>query len=57
MKDAIEKGAIGLDIGRNIFQNENPVGMINAVRGIIHDGLTDKEAMEVYNTTKSAKLE
>ena len=40
-----------------VYFYENPVGMIKAVRGIIYDGLTEKEAMEVYNTTKSAKLE
>ena len=40
-----------------IFQNENPVGMLKAVRGIIHDGLTQKEAMEVYNTIESKKFE
>ena len=54
---SIEAGARGLGMERNFFQNENPIGMIKAVRGIIHAGLTEKEAMEVCNTTHSDKLE
>ena len=53
---SIEMGAKGLDMGRNFFQIENPVGIIKTVHGIIQDDLTEKEAMEVYNI-KSAKLE
>jgi 3-hydroxy-5-phosphonooxypentane-2,4-dione thiolase len=54
---SMEAGAAGLDMGRNFFQNENPVGMMKAIRGVIHDGLTEKEALEVYNSIKSEKLE
>ncbi|MHA1338698.1 MAG: 3-hydroxy-5-phosphonooxypentane-2,4-dione thiolase [Promethearchaeota archaeon] len=53
---SVEAGAKGLDMGRNFFQNENPVGMIKAVRGIIHEGFTVKEALDIYNETKSEPL-
>lgn len=45
--NAINKGAVGVDMGRNIWQNENPVGMIKAVRAIVHDNLPVKEALSL----------
>ncbi len=51
--NAIEAGAIGVDMGRNIFQSENPVAMIKAVREIVHNGANAKEAFELYNSLKS----
>jgi putative autoinducer-2 (AI-2) aldolase len=50
---AIETGAVGVDMGRNIWQNENSVPMIKAVRSIVHDNATPKEAMDIFNSTKS----
>lgn len=41
---AIASGASGVDMGRNIFQSGNPVAMIKAVRAIVHEGATVKEA-------------
>ncbi len=57
--NSIEAGAVGVDMGRNIFQDDNPVGMIKAVRSIIHEKHTIKEAMDVYNSCKdnACKLE
>jgi putative autoinducer-2 (AI-2) aldolase len=55
--NSIQAGAVGVDMGRNIFQDENPVGMISAVRKIIHENYTVQEALDVYNTTTSDKLE
>jgi putative autoinducer-2 (AI-2) aldolase len=46
--NAIKAGAVGVDMGRNIFQNENPLAMIQAVRAIVHDGQSVKEAYELY---------
>jgi putative autoinducer-2 (AI-2) aldolase len=45
---AISEGAAGVDMGRNIFQADNPVAMVQAVRSIVHDNLTDKQALEMY---------
>ncbi|MEK6672733.1 MAG: 3-hydroxy-5-phosphonooxypentane-2,4-dione thiolase [Nitrospirota bacterium] len=47
-EDAIKAGASGVDMGRNIFQSDNPVGMIKAVRAIVHKGASAKEALEIY---------
>lgn len=44
---AIESGAAGVDMGRNIFQSSNPVGMIKAVRAIVHEGASVREALAV----------
>lgn len=47
--NAIKEGASGVDMGRNIFQSENPVGMIKAVRAIVHEGASVEEAYEKFN--------
>jgi putative autoinducer-2 (AI-2) aldolase len=49
---AIKAGARGVDMGRNIFQAENPVAMAEAVSLIVHKNYTDKEAYEVYLKNK-----
>ncbi len=46
--DVIRKGARGVDMGRNIFQSEHPVEMAQAVSKIVHEGFTDKEALEFF---------
>ena len=47
-RNAIDKGAVGVDMGRNIFQSDRPIGMIKAVRSIVHDGASVDEAYEIY---------
>lgn len=53
--NAVSAGAVGVDMGRNIFQSDSPVGMIKAVRGVVHEGLSVKEAFEVYEKEKGKK--
>lgn len=53
--NAISKGAVGVDMGRNIFQSDHPVGMIKAVRSIVHEGATVDEAYDLYNSIKSGE--
>lgn len=50
--NAIKAGAVGVDMGRNIFQNENPVAMIQSVRAVVHEGKTAEEAFELYRELK-----
>jgi len=50
--DAIHAGAIGVDMGRNIFQSTSPVGMIKAVNAIVHKKATPKEALEIFKSVK-----
>ena len=47
--NAIKEGASGVDMGRNIFQSDNPVGMIKAIRAIVHKGASVDEAFEIYS--------
>ena len=37
-------------MGRNVFQAEHPVAMIQAIRAVVHDGRTPKDAFDLYNT-------
>lgn len=46
--EVMQKGARGVDMGRNIFQSEHPVEMAIAVGKVVHEGFTDKEAYEFY---------
>ncbi|MBN2066134.1 MAG: 3-hydroxy-5-phosphonooxypentane-2,4-dione thiolase [Candidatus Thermoplasmatota archaeon] len=50
--DAIHAGAVGVDMGRNIFQSSNPVGMMKAVNAIVHKKHTPKEAYALFTSTK-----
>ncbi len=50
--DAIEAGAIGVDMGRNVFQSTNPVAMIKAVNAIVHKKYTLKEAYDLFKSSK-----
>jgi putative autoinducer-2 (AI-2) aldolase len=50
--DAIQAGAIGVDMGRNIFQSSSPVGMIKAVNYIVHKKATPKEAYDIFKSNK-----
>jgi putative autoinducer-2 (AI-2) aldolase len=46
--NAISKGAAGVDMGRNVFQAEDPVAMIQAVRKIVHEGESAEAAYKFY---------
>jgi 3-hydroxy-5-phosphonooxypentane-2,4-dione thiolase len=52
---AIAQGASGVDMGRNVFQAEHPVAMIQAIRAVVHDRATPKDAFELYRSLKTAK--
>ena len=46
--NAIKDGASGVDMGRNIFQSDNPVGMMKAVKTIVHEKNTVSKALKIY---------
>ncbi len=50
--NAVSDGATGVDMGRNIFQSDSPVGMIKAVRAIVHEGKSVEEAYDLYEEDK-----
>ncbi|MGI0101073.1 MAG: 3-hydroxy-5-phosphonooxypentane-2,4-dione thiolase [Nitrosotalea sp.] len=53
--DALQSGASGVDMGRNIWQSDHPVAMIKAVKAIVHQNATVKEAHEMFNMLKATK--
>jgi 3-hydroxy-5-phosphonooxypentane-2,4-dione thiolase len=54
--NALNEGAIGVDMGRNIWQNSNPVGMIRAIRAIVHEKATIREAEMIYSEKDKSNL-
>lgn len=52
--DAVTRGAVGVDMGRNVFQSEAPAAMIQAVRQIVHQNASVEEAFEFYNSLKGS---
>jgi len=48
--NAIQCGAAGVDMGRNVFQSDNPVAMIKAVKAVVHDDMRPSEAYEFYQS-------
>jgi 3-hydroxy-5-phosphonooxypentane-2,4-dione thiolase len=53
--NAVSEGAVGVDMGRNIFQSDCPVGMIKAVRAVVHQNEKPKTALKIYKDEKKAK--
>ena len=51
--DGIQKGAIGVNLGRTVWQSPHPLPMMQALNGVIHDNLTPKQAAEMYNELKN----
>ena len=51
-RNAVQEGASGVDMGRNIFQAENPSAMIQAVRKVVHEDASVDEAFEFLNELK-----
>jgi len=50
---AVQQGASGVDMGRNIFQSDSPVSMLQAVRAVVHNNETPQKALDLYNTLKN----
>jgi putative autoinducer-2 (AI-2) aldolase len=54
-RDAVAKGAAGVDMGRNIFQSSNPVGMIRAVQAVVHGGSDVEKAFRIFEEAPLAR--
>ena len=54
--DAINQGAAGVDMGRNIFQSEAPVAMIRAVRTVVHENMRPEQAYELFLDLKETSV-
>jgi len=53
--DGMQKGAIGVNLGRNIWQAPYPGATMRALNGVIHDNLTPKQALDLFETFKNEK--
>jgi len=50
--DGMQKGAIGVNLGRNVWQSPHPKAVMQALNGVIHDGLTPKQALDLLETIR-----
>ena len=50
--EAVEKGAAGVDMGRNIWQSPHPVAMIKAIRAVVHQKKSPEEAHRIFKENK-----
>ncbi len=53
--DGMQRGAIGLNLGRNVWQHPYPVAMIRALRAIIHEQATVSQACDLFRTLQEGK--
>jgi putative autoinducer-2 (AI-2) aldolase len=53
--NAVDQGAAGVDMGRNIFQSEAPVAMLQAVHKVVHEKLKPREAFDLYQSLRKEK--
>ncbi|MDP8218955.1 MAG: hypothetical protein P9M03_09545, partial [Candidatus Theseobacter exili] len=53
--DGMQKGAIGINLGRNVWQTPDPVPMMRALRSVIHNNAAPEEAFELFNKLKDSK--
>lgn len=53
--DGMQKGAIGINLGRNVWQNPHPIAMACALRAIVHEKATVKKALEMFKETVHKK--
>jgi putative autoinducer-2 (AI-2) aldolase len=51
--NAVQQGAAGVDMGRNIFQSQAPKAMLAAVNAVVHQNMKPKEAFELYTSLKA----
>jgi len=50
--DGMQKGAIGINLGRNIWKHEYPIAMAKALRAIVHENATAREAGQIFQNEK-----
>jgi len=50
--DGIQKGAIGVNLGRNVWQSPHPAAVMKALNGVIHGNLTPQQALELFKTVR-----
>ncbi len=51
--DAVDQGACGVDMGRNIFQSDSSSAMIQAVGKVVHEGMKPQQAYQLFQDLKN----
>lgn len=54
---AIDQGAAGVDMGRNVFQSTNPPAMLKALAAVVHEGMTGEHAYELFRNTELPRMQ
>jgi len=54
--NAIQQGAVGVDMGRNIWQHDHPVAIIRAIRSIVHENQTPEQAGKLFEAIKNGEV-
>jgi putative autoinducer-2 (AI-2) aldolase len=52
--DGMKKGAIGVNLGRNVWQNPHPVAMMRALNAVVHDEATPRQAFDLFKSLQKA---
>jgi putative autoinducer-2 (AI-2) aldolase len=52
--DGMQRGAIGVNLGRNVWQDDHPVAAARALQAVIHENATPKQAFDLYETVKNS---
>lgn len=53
----MQKGAIGVNLGRNVWQHPHPLAMMRALNAIIHENATPKQALDLFETIRQGEVE
>jgi putative autoinducer-2 (AI-2) aldolase len=51
--DGMQKGAIGINLGRNVWQNPHPVAVAKGLQAVVHQGATPQEAHKIFQKAKT----
>ena len=52
--DGMQKGAVGINLGRNVWQNPNPIPMAKALHAVVHKSATAKEAYKIFQDSRGS---
>ena len=53
--DGMQKGAVGINLGRNVWQSPHPAAMAKALQAVIHENVSVKQALEIFSQAKENK--
>ncbi len=53
--DGLQKGAIGINLGRNVWQNPHPVAMAKALQAMVHENATPEKAFQIFKDVKNSE--